>query len=155
MLFRSGALGAAGLSLNALLAACGGSKTPSTTAPSTAAGADTTSAGASGGVTWMNWPLYIENDDPKSSKTLANFEAASGIKVDYRPEIDGNDTFAISQSFNIEGTDIALHGGGGINSATLGACLNVTHFVSDVMLTVEQPYVSLLMIGPPTPMFMS
>ncbi len=63
---------------------------------------------------------------------------------------DGNDTFAISQSFNIEGTDIALYGGGGINSATLGACLNVTHFVSDVMLSVEQPYVSLLMIGPPT-----
>lgn len=92
LIVRGGALGAGAFSLNALLAACGGSKSPSTTAAPD--GSTVTTGGAAGdSLTWMNWPLYIENDDPTTSVTLKNFETATGIKVDYRPEIDGNDTF--------------------------------------------------------------
>ena len=89
LIIRGGALGATGLSLAALLAACGGSKSASTsTSPSAS-----TEAAAGDSITVLNWPLYIENDDASTSPTLKNFTAASGIKVDYRPEVDGNDTF--------------------------------------------------------------
>ena len=89
LIIRGGALGATGLSLPALLAACGGSKSASTT--TSASGSTEAAAGDS--ITVLNWPLYIENDDASTSPTLKNFTAASGIKVDYRPEVDGNDTF--------------------------------------------------------------
>lgn len=82
LIVRGGALGAGAFSLNALLAACGGSKSSSTS-----------TAGGDGSITVFNWPLYIENDDASTSPTLKNFTAATGIKVNYRPEIDGNDTF--------------------------------------------------------------
>ncbi len=89
LIVRGGALGATGLSLPALLAACGGSETASTT---TVPGTSVTT-GADGSITVFNWPLYIENDDASTSPTLKAFTAATGTKVDYRPEVDGNDTF--------------------------------------------------------------
>lgn len=83
-----------------------GSTTTPTTEPSgtptTAAGETTTSAGpavtAAGGepgstVGFLNWPMYIEKDEPSTSPTLLSFTKATGIKVDYRPEIDSNDSF--------------------------------------------------------------
>ena len=88
LIVRGGALGAAGLSLPALLAACGGGSKSSTT---TAAGGSGQAAG--GKLEFVNWPLYIEGDDGTTSPTLKGFTAKSGIKVDYRPEVDGNDTF--------------------------------------------------------------
>jgi len=89
LIVRGGALGATGLSLPALLAACGGSETASTT---TTSGTSVTT-GADGSITVFNWPLYIENDDANTSPTLKAFTAATGTKVNYRPEVDGNDTF--------------------------------------------------------------
>ena len=91
LIVRGGALGAAGLSLPALLAACGGSTSSSA---STAANGSSTVPTAGDSLTFYNWPLYIENDDASTSPTLKAFEDLSGISVDYRPEIDGNDTFA-------------------------------------------------------------
>jgi spermidine/putrescine transport system substrate-binding protein len=78
--------GAAGLSLPALLAACGSSS-------STSSGNQTGPAKKGSTVNFINWPLYIEGDDASSSPTLKGFTAKTGVKVDYRPEIDGNDTF--------------------------------------------------------------
>jgi spermidine/putrescine transport system substrate-binding protein len=92
LIIRGGALGATGLSLPALLAACGGSKGASTSVAPDSSSA-TTAGGAGDSITMFNWPLYIENDDASTSPTLKNFTAATGIKVDYRPEVDGNDTF--------------------------------------------------------------
>lgn len=92
LIVRGGALGAGAFSLNALLAACGGSNSSSTsTVASTTPGS--TGAAPGGSITVYNWPLYIENDDATTSATLANFTAATGVKVDYKAEIDGNDTF--------------------------------------------------------------
>jgi spermidine/putrescine transport system substrate-binding protein len=72
--------GAAALGGPAFLAACGSGSGGK--------------AGASGStVSWANWQLYIEGDDPKTSPTLKGFTAATGIKVDYQAVIEDNDTF--------------------------------------------------------------
>ena len=54
------------------------------------------SDGASGdskSITMLNWPLYIENDDPSTSATIEGFTKATGIKVTYEASIDGNESF--------------------------------------------------------------
>ena len=81
---------------------------PSGTEPTTTAATDTTAVApttstapgvtAVGGepgstVAVLNWPMYIENDDAASSVFLKGFTADTGVKVDYRPEIDSNDGF--------------------------------------------------------------
>ena len=58
LIVRGGALGVTGLSLPALLAACGGSETASTT---TGPGTSVTTA-SDGSITVFNWPLYIDKD---------------------------------------------------------------------------------------------
>jgi spermidine/putrescine transport system substrate-binding protein len=114
---RAGLLGAAGLSLPALVTACGGDDDGSSdTAPGTTGGTATTSGGgtsttAGSGTTAaatttagstaplegtlhiLTWPLYIENDDPTTSPTLKNFSAATGVDVDYSSELDDNEAF--------------------------------------------------------------
>ncbi len=91
----------------AFLAACGSSGGSSAGTTTTAGGTTTTGAGTttstSTGTTvpetsgdsmrFLNWPLYIEGDDASTSPTLTGFTEANKIKVDYRPEIDGNDSF--------------------------------------------------------------
>jgi len=76
-------LGMGGLALGGLalgptvLAACGSSsksKTEST-------------------MVMLNWPLYIEGDDAATSPTINGFTQQTGIKVDYKPDIDDNDSF--------------------------------------------------------------
>ncbi len=84
------------------------SSNPGPTEPTTTAATDTTAVApttstapgvtAVGGepgstVTVLNWPMYIENDDASSSVLLKGFTADTGVKVDYRPEIDSNDGF--------------------------------------------------------------
>ncbi len=76
----------------------GGSTTAvptSTVPPTTAGGPAVTAAGGEPGstVSFLNWPMYIENDDASTSPTLRLFTESTGIKVDYRPEIDSNDGF--------------------------------------------------------------
>lgn len=95
-----GALALGGLAISpALLAACSSSSNTATT--NTTAGGSTGTAGVGGtiatpkggNVVFLNWPLYIEDDDPTTSPTLKSFTDATGTTVDYRSEIDGNDSF--------------------------------------------------------------
>ncbi len=98
-----GAMAAGGLALSpALLAACSStsntattnSTTAGTTGGTVASGAGSTLPVPKGGeITFLNWPLYIEGDDAATSPTIASFTDATGTKVIYKSEIDGNDTF--------------------------------------------------------------
>ena len=42
---------------------------------------------------WHNWSLYMDEDDAGNYPTLQKFEAQTGIKVEYKIEIDDNDTY--------------------------------------------------------------
>ena len=44
-------------------------------------------------VIWANWDLYMDEDDNGKHPTLDRFAKESGIKVDYRIEIDDNDSY--------------------------------------------------------------
>jgi len=44
-------------------------------------------------VVWGNWDGYIDEDDDGNHPTLDAFTAATGISVNYRVEIDDNNTF--------------------------------------------------------------
>lgn len=75
-LARSGALGVAGLSLPALLAACGG-------------GSDS----GSGSLLFDNWPLYIDPTEGELTGTVDRFTAASGIAMTYTESYNDNDEY--------------------------------------------------------------
>jgi spermidine/putrescine transport system substrate-binding protein len=85
-LIRSGMLGAAGLSLPALLAACGGDDGGSESE------SDDTSGGgseATGGLFFENWPAYIDEE------TVGLFTEATGIDLRYTEAFnDNNEYFA-------------------------------------------------------------
>ena len=83
---RRGLLAGAGsVSAAALLAACG-SKSKSATSAGTAADANT--------IRWANWTLYMDYDSKtKTYPTLENFTKTTGLKVDYREDINDNDEF--------------------------------------------------------------
>ena len=44
-------------------------------------------------LTWSNWPAYIDEDDDGNYPTLVAFEDQTGIKVEYKIDIDDNDTY--------------------------------------------------------------
>jgi spermidine/putrescine transport system substrate-binding protein len=63
-------------------------------------------------LTWHNWPAYMDEDDAGNYPTLSRFEQESGISVDYRIEIDDNDTWYAKVKDQLElgqdiGADIA------------------------------------------------
>jgi len=54
-----------------------------------------------------NWPAYMDEDDDGNYPTLERFQAESGISVDYRIEIDDNDTWYAKVKDQLElGADI-------------------------------------------------
>ncbi|NCV80573.1 MAG: spermidine/putrescine ABC transporter substrate-binding protein [Actinobacteria bacterium] len=56
---------------------------------------------------WHNWPAYMDEDDDGNYPTLERFQAESGISVDYRIEIDDNDTWYAKVKDQLElGADI-------------------------------------------------
>ena len=56
---------------------------------------------------WHNWSLYIDEDDDGNYPTIQKFEAQTGIKVEYKIEIDDNDTyFSKVQKQLAQGQDI-------------------------------------------------
>ena len=61
--------------------------------PSFLAACSSGSGDPSTSITMLNWPLYIEDDDPATSPTLKGFTEATGIKVRYESSIDGNESF--------------------------------------------------------------
>ncbi len=82
------------LSLPAILAACGigpgGSSSGGSVAPSSA---PVGGGEPSGTLNFANWPLYIDEDDDGNRPTIANFEEASGITVEYTEAIEDNTSF--------------------------------------------------------------
>ena len=44
-------------------------------------------------LTWGNWPAYIDEDDDGNYPTLLAFDEQTGIKVEYKVEIDDNNTY--------------------------------------------------------------
>ena len=56
---------------------------------------------------WHNWSLYMDEDDNGKYPTLEKFQAQTRIKVEYKIEIDDNDTyFAKVQKQLAQGQDI-------------------------------------------------
>jgi len=63
-------------------------------------------------LTWHNWPAYMDEDDDGNYPTLLRFQEQTGITVDYRIEIDDNDTWYAKVKDQLElgqdiGADIA------------------------------------------------
>ncbi len=100
-----------------LLAACGVEGTSDTTVATTAAGGATTTAAPATPteLNFANWPFYIDvtEDGYFETTSLEDFEAETGIKVNYIEEINDNDEFfgkvqaPLSQGQDIE-RDIAV-----------------------------------------------
>lgn len=85
-------MGAGGLSVAGMLAACGtgGGTGDSSSKPSPAA--DVSDSEKT--VSWANWTLYLDYDDSTQKyPSLEAFSAASGIKASYSEDVDGNDTY--------------------------------------------------------------
>jgi spermidine/putrescine transport system substrate-binding protein len=76
LLARSGALGVAGLSLPAILAACGGGESGSTADSQT--------------LNFVNWPLYIDPTEDDVLGTVDRFMAATGISMSYSETYNDN-----------------------------------------------------------------
>ena len=87
---RRSVLSAAGaLGLTGLLAACGTGGSSTQAAPSIEDISDTDPT-----LNWANWTLYLDYDDKKKTyPTLDAFTKKTGIAVNYREDIDGNDTY--------------------------------------------------------------
>ncbi len=125
ILQRAGA-GAMGVSLAALLAACGGGGIdagggdtaadtgggePTTAEPTTGeAGGGTTAGGQlADKIVWSNWQLYLDvNEDETAYPTLEAFTAATGVEVEYlEGDINGNEEFfAKIQQQLVAGQDV-------------------------------------------------
>ena len=74
-LIRSGALGVAGVSLPAILAACGGG------------------GGGGNSLFFDNWPLYIDPTEGDVIGTVDRFIAASGVQLRYEETYNDNDEY--------------------------------------------------------------
>ncbi|MDQ3468888.1 MAG: spermidine/putrescine ABC transporter substrate-binding protein [Actinomycetota bacterium] len=102
---RTGAFGAAGLSLPAILAACGGdddeaSGTTAGGAPATSGGTSGASAPGGGGgeLFFENWPEYIDPTEDGVVGTVDRFTEATGIAMRYTDAFnDNNEYFALIQ----------------------------------------------------------
>jgi spermidine/putrescine transport system substrate-binding protein len=96
LLIRAGALGAVGVSLPSLLAACGGSDSDSGSAdsqPSTGSAAGGGSGGS--GLFFENWPAYIDPTEDGTTGTVDRFMEATGIDMRYTEAYnDNNEYFA-------------------------------------------------------------
>lgn len=80
LLVRAGMLGATGLSLPTILAACGGS------------GGSSSSGGGGGSSSLFveNWPLYIDPTDGSTKGTVDRFQEATGISLKYTEAYNDN-----------------------------------------------------------------
>jgi spermidine/putrescine transport system substrate-binding protein len=94
LLIRAGALGAMGVSLPTLLAACGGDDDSGATGTSPAGG--TAGGGAGGGrLFFENWPSYIDPTEDGATGTVDRFIEATGIQMRYSEAYnDNNEYFA-------------------------------------------------------------
>lgn len=82
--------GAGGTAAIAALAACS-SDGEDVTTPGLTPAADLSDAEKV--LTWANWTLYLDEDDDGNYPSLEGFTEQTGISVDYKLDIDGNNTF--------------------------------------------------------------
>ncbi len=97
LIARAGAVGAAGISLPAILAACGGSDGDSGSTGSTPAAGSTGTGGGggSGSLFFENWPSYIDPSEDGAIGTVDRFIEATGIDMRYTEAYnDNNEYFA-------------------------------------------------------------
>ena len=99
LLVRAGALGAAGMSLPAILAACGsdsgGDSGSSGSTPATSGGTAGGSGGGGGELFFENWPAYIDPTEDGLTGTVDRFMEATGIDMRYTEAYnDNNEYFA-------------------------------------------------------------
>ena len=97
LLARAGALGAAGVSLPAILAACGsdsdGESGSAGTSPATSG--STAGGGGGGSLFFENWPSYIDPTEDGATGTVDRFTEATGIDMRYTEAYnDNNEYFA-------------------------------------------------------------
>ena len=99
LLVRAGALGAAGLSLPSLLAACGDDDDSSSGNEGTSPSAGTAPAGGGGNSLFFeNWPGYIDPTEDGKTGTVDRFIEATGVDMRYGEAYnDNNEYFAIIQ----------------------------------------------------------
>jgi spermidine/putrescine transport system substrate-binding protein len=98
---RSLLRGTGGLSLGALLAACGTAGAPGAggapSAPAATATGPTPAQDVSATektLAWANWTLYLDYDEATQTyPTLEEFKKQTGIDASYSEDIDGNDTY--------------------------------------------------------------
>jgi spermidine/putrescine transport system substrate-binding protein len=98
---RSLLRGTGGLSLGALLAACGTAGAPAAggapSAPAATATGPTPAQDVSATektLAWANWTLYLDYDEATQTyPTLEEFKKQTGIDASYSEDIDGNDTY--------------------------------------------------------------
>lgn len=97
LLARAGALGAAGVSLPAILAACGSDSDSdsSSSGTSPATSGSTASGGGGSGLFFENWPAYIDPTEDGLTGTVDRFTEATGIDMRYTEAYnDNNEYFA-------------------------------------------------------------
>ncbi|MEP1123228.1 MAG: spermidine/putrescine ABC transporter substrate-binding protein [Ilumatobacter sp.] len=98
LLARAGAIGAAGMSLPALLAACGGSDGDGDASPTSDGGSGTQPEGsgapvAGGGgnsLLFENWPEYVDPTEDDLTGTVDRFMAETGIDMNYTETYNDN-----------------------------------------------------------------
>jgi spermidine/putrescine transport system substrate-binding protein len=94
LLARAGAMGAAGVSFPALLAACGASSggegAGAETDDSTGADGTAPAGGGGSGLFFENWPEYIDPTDGDVLGTVDRFMAASGVEMKYTETYNDN-----------------------------------------------------------------
>jgi spermidine/putrescine transport system substrate-binding protein len=95
-LFRYTSIGAGALGLSALLEACSipgiGATNPPKTNPQDVA--KIYQGEPAGTLNFANWPYYIDFDNKTRKRpSIEQFEKVTGIKVNYYPVINANDTF--------------------------------------------------------------
>ncbi|HVQ23301.1 MAG TPA: hypothetical protein VMT36_08495, partial [Candidatus Saccharimonadia bacterium] len=91
---------------SAFLVACGGGSSASEGASPSGGGVASPSGGTSpsegatpgaaigGTLNWANWPGYMDwNTDQTSAPTLTDFQARTGVEVNYVEDIDSNEDF--------------------------------------------------------------
>jgi spermidine/putrescine transport system substrate-binding protein len=102
-------MGAAGLGLSGLLAACGGngpSASSASGATGTTGGFDWAAQKITGSFTFGNWPLYIDRDlvgGERVHPSLDLFKKETGISVDYKEVIQAYDEFFAKLRLQLEG----------------------------------------------------
>jgi spermidine/putrescine transport system substrate-binding protein len=90
LLMNAGAIGAAGLSLPTLLAACGGSDDDSGETGGNAGGPGAGDGGGGTSLLFENWPEYIDPTEDGLDGTVDRFMAASGVEMTYSEAYNDN-----------------------------------------------------------------